>query len=257
MSDFPQGDGDPGCPKCGGRGVVDYKSPRSIVPGTLVCSCVRERDILHNLERGWRGLTKARPVEATPLSEYAGQDLWVTSPLGVFRNHLYRVAYDQGPRWPFNLFSDADLMDSWLSRVEVHDIYDTDVFLERARRSAVSGRFAALVDLVDPPGLLILRVGVKVARNAAMPEVLLEGLRHREQVSKPTWVVDSPGNSLGEGHVSYNEPVGEFLSDWDHITLSGKGVSVSQERAGDSESAFDLDLSPATRARMAAQRSSK
>jgi len=217
MTDFPSGDGHPKCPECKGRGVIDYKPPGAIVPGALACKCVKLRDYRLNMERGWRGLSKYKPVKRSPLADQVEENLRITSSEKTLRRHLARVALGQAPRWPFFVFSDADLMDAWLSRVDVEEILDPDI--GQLRRTAVSGRFGALVDLVDPPALLILRMGVKAARNVAMPEVFLEALQHRSMIDKPTWVVDTPAYVLKDGHIAYDFRVGEYLSEWPHIDL--------------------------------------
>lgn len=217
MTDYPMGDGHPKCPECKGRGVIDYTPPGKVIPGVKSCRCVQIRDIQANMERGWRGLSRFHSVKKTPLGDYLDRSIRITASETTLRSHLRRVALAQGAHWRFNVFSDADLMDAWLSRVDVEDIYDPDV--EAIRRTAVSGRFAALVDLVEPPGLLILRLGVKAARNSAMPEVLLEALHHRSMVDKPTWVVDSPAYPLREGHISYDLRVGEYLETWPYVAL--------------------------------------
>lgn len=217
MTDYPTGDGHPKCPLCKGRGVVEFTPPGQLVPGVKPCKCVQARDIRLNMERGWRGLSRYKSVMETPLVSHVGENLRITATEGALRRHLRRVAQKQGSWWRFNVFSDADLMDAWLSRVDVEKIYDPDV--ERIRRTAVSGRFRALVDLVEPPALLILRVGVKAARNSAMPEVFLEALQHRSMVDKPTWVVDTPAYPLSDGHISYDFRVGEYLEEWPYMTL--------------------------------------
>lgn len=228
MKDYPLGDGAPDCPECKGRGVVEYQSPTSPVPGTLACVCVKERDTRLNMDRGWRGLSRYKPLKKSRLIKHVQDNLRVTCTEKLFRHHMSRIALDQGPRWKFNVFSDADLMDAWLSRVADDEIYDPDV--EAIRKTAVSGRFLALVDLVEPPGLLILRVGVKAARNSAMPEVLLEALQHRSMVDKPTWVVDTPAYPLGVGHIAFDSRVGEYLEAWDHLCLEASLQAVpSQE----------------------------
>jgi len=227
VNDYPVGDGVPNCSMCGGRGVVDYDIPNYPVPGTLACKCVQARDILRNLERGWRGLSryKAIPKKSAVLHKFLDGNLRVTASENLLRRHLRRLGQERGPRWSFNVFSDADLMDAWLSRVDEEDIYDADV--ERIRRTAVSGRFRALVDLVEPPGLLVLRAGVKAARNAAMPEVFLEALHHRSMADKPTWVVDTPSYPLADGHISFDFRVGDYLEEWEHVFLEGEVVKAA------------------------------
>lgn len=217
--EFPQGDGDHDCPICRGRGALDYKPEGAIVPGVRTCQCVQARDIKLNLDRGWRGLSRVDQAEETSLTEYLESDLWVTAQHAVFQQHLSAAAYTKGPWWRFQVSSDADLMEAWLSRIPTDDVYDPDV--GRIRAQQVSHRYVALVDLIEPPELLILRVAVKVARNIAMPEVLLEALQHRDHLDKPTWIVDQPSRPLTEGHIAYSEEVGSFLADWPHIQFVG------------------------------------
>jgi hypothetical protein len=219
MTAFPDGDGRPDCPKCRGRGVYDYTPPGAIVPGVLTCECVRDRDIRLNMERGWRGLSTAAPPDETWLSEFAHRNLWLTAESRVLRRHFHRICYEQGPYWRFQVSSDADMMDAWLSNIGNAELYDADVNLLRQRGEQVSNRYAALVDLVEPPSLLVLCVSVKAARNSAMPEVLLEALQHRHHLDKPTWVVDVPSKPLGPHHIAYDEYVGDFISDWPHFGL--------------------------------------
>jgi hypothetical protein len=122
-----------------------------------------------------------------------------------------------GPRWYFQVVSDAVLMDAWLSR-DIAEVWDPDV---DAIRRTVSSKYAQLSDLVDPPELLIIQLGVKAARNKAMPEVLLEALHRRYlmQDGKPTWLLDQPVYPLAEGHISYSDRIAELLTTWKHVDL--------------------------------------
>lgn len=222
MTDFPDGDGRPDCPKCRGRGVYDFKPEGALVPGVLTCECVLDRDIKSNMERGWRGLSSAKPAESTWLGDFISKDLWLTAETRTLRRHLHKAAYSMGPYWRFQVSTDADLMDAWLSHIGPSDLYDPDVSLLRQRSEQVSNRFPALVDLVEPPSLLVLCVSVKAARNSAMPEVLMEALQHRAHISKPTWIVDLPDKRLGPTHIAYSDGVGYFLDKWDHYDLEAE-----------------------------------
>jgi hypothetical protein len=195
-----------------------------------VCKCVRTRDIYNNLERGWRGLSRSkyRWEGESPLGEYLEDNLWIRAKERVLRQHLRKLGFELGPSWWFNVFSDADLMDAWLSRVGDEEVYDPDV--QQIRRTAVSGRFRALVDLVEPPTLLVLRVGVKAARNAAMPEVFLEALQHRSMVDKPTWIADTPGCPLESGHLTFDSRVGIYLEEWPLVKLEEDGHAVAEKK---------------------------
>jgi len=216
---YPSGDGKPDCPLCRGRGVIpvppDLRPPFAVGEITQFCECVLLRDLIFNLERGWKGLTKAAPIKKSILCGQDGENLWITGSTSKFKSHLKKVAGQMGPRWDFLVVSDADLMDAWLSRgIEV---LDPDV--DQMRKNKVSGKFMALSDIAVPPTLLIIRLGVKTARNVAMPEVFLEALQLREQANKPTWVTDQPICPLEDGHRAYSGQVDDYLEDWKHIVL--------------------------------------
>ena len=217
---YPSGDGDPNCPECGGRGVVpvppERRSPFACGEAVMVCKCRVVRDIRINLERGWKGLTKAKPIPS-PLLEKTKQNLWITCSSSSLRGYLQYVASRMGTNWNFLVKSDADLMDAWLS--PGIEVYDADV--DQMRHVEVS-KYVMLVDLIEPPELLILHLGVKAARNKAMPEVLLETIKHRAHIDKVTWIADQPHWRLGDSHLSYNAQVGDFLSDWEHLELEGE-----------------------------------
>lgn len=230
VTDYPDGDGIPNCPDCKGRGVVAIPPlPGMLVAGTTPCLCVLRRDVLANVERGWRGLSKADKVPVSPLLTRETKSLWITASHRLFKAHLRHVALRNGPKWGFVVVSDADLMDAWLSRVDDRDIYDGDV--EQLRRQPVTSRYGALVDMVEPPELLVIMTGVKAARNSAMHEVLLEALRHREHINKPTWVVDQPDSPLANGHISYSPQVGDFLSYLKHIKIRRAGDTDPKPQA--------------------------
>lgn len=230
---YPQGDGKPDCPHCRGRGVVpvppELLPPFAVGEITQPCGCVMVRDLIYNLERGWKSLSKAESIKTSPLCGKEGDNLWITGSTPKFKSHLKKVASRMGPRWNFVVVSDADLMDAWLSRgIEV---IDPDI--DQMRKAQVSGKFMALSDIAVPPELLIIRLGVKAARNAAMPEVFMEALLLREQESKPTWITDQPTCLLEDGHRAFNGQVEDFLEDWEHIVLErAKPKTVSNSTTG-------------------------
>jgi hypothetical protein len=131
------------------------------------------------------------------------------------------------PTWFVRVATDAELMDAWLSRAIPDDeIIDADVL--NVRRTSKKS-FSSLSDLTRPPALLVIKLGVKAARNSAMSEVLLETINTRAHEDLPTWIVDSPGRRLTPGHLSYDELVKEALADWERIELSdpeGKPVRM-------------------------------
>ena len=222
-TDYPSGDGLPDCPECRGRGVVpltrEERPPMAIGEITRICSCVMVRDVMQNLERGWKGLSKANPIKSSPLTGKHTDNVMITATSFKLKQHLRHIAARKGPRWNFLVVSDATLMDAWLSKGL--NVYDPDIagIREEDRRKMEKSPIEALSELVEHAALLVVCLGVKAARNSAMPEVMLETLTLRDFRDKPTWIVDQPAYPLMEGHISYSVHVGSQIEDWEHIAL--------------------------------------
>jgi len=224
-TDYPQGDGDPNCPECWGRGVVSVSPEEAGIQTfgeiTTFCKCVWKTEMDRNLERGWVGLSKAKRIKKSPLKGQEGKNLWVTATAERFRAHLRHIALRQGFNWMFRVVTDLDMMDAWLSK-NVDKVIDTDIAMKRKRRHGKDlDVYISLTELIEPPKLLILRLGVKVTRNVAAPEAFLESLQHRDHLGKATWVLDQPICRLGPGHLDYDDRVGEYLEDWVRVDLEG------------------------------------
>ena len=217
--------GKPDCPLCRGLGYiqVDTKGP----PVKKSCQCILQMDILDNVERGMRRLSKQVPIPESRLLKYTENDMWITASKRWFLPHLRHVALRKPPAWFFKVITDADLMTAWLSSAVLkgQDILDPD-----ALALAPSLRFLTLVDLVDPPHLLVIRVGVKAARNVAMSEVLLETLMHRAHEGKPVWLWDTPSYPLQKGHLCHSSHVEEFLSDYGRIKVP-QGLAATSDQS--------------------------
>ncbi len=219
-TDFPQGDGRINCPECQGRGVVvvpKEELPRYALPGTTrFCGCVYRRDLMDNLRRGWSPICKVQAAPNSPLVGKQRSNLWLRSPLPDLKQHIRAVACKMPPRWRFKVITDTDLMTTWL--YSANEVYDADVNQARTRAENNSSR---ITDLVEPWELLIIRLGVKAARNNATAEVFLEALLHRQQIDRPTWVVDSSSWPLRDGHLAWDVRVQEFLDDFEFIEIGG------------------------------------
>lgn len=222
-TDFPQGDGNLDCPICKGRGVVtipDAELPQFALPGaTRFCECVRKRDLLDNLKRAWPPLLSVMSVPSSPLLGRHRKNVWLRCSLPDLKQHLRCVAVKQSPHWRFKVITDTDLMTTWLYSAD--EVHDADVDRARVRAENTQSR---ITDLVEPWDLLIIRLGVKAARNSATAEVFLEGLLHREQLGLPTWVVDSPGWPLRQGHLAWDERVQEFMGEFEFIEIGASAA---------------------------------
>lgn len=222
-TDYPHGDGLSTCLKCKGRGVVsvsnDQLSPM-LFEATKPCICVRARDIRDHLEHGWKGLSSAKPIKESPLRDQTNASVWITASLKSLQEHLCGVAIRQGISWFFRVITDIDLMTTWLSSAD--DVFDADV---AEQRQYAENTYSRLTDLVEPPKLLIIRLGAKAARNVATPEVLFEALLHRQHLSKPTWVVDSPSAPLDPTHLAYSQDVMDHLQSFKRVTIDQVAVA--------------------------------
>ena len=221
--------GQPDCPKCHGRGVVE-NGLFSVEP----CECTILKYLVKNVDRGWKGLLSAPTFEGeSPLLKLAKgrRNLWITADRATLRMHMKHTALRMPHNWGFNVVSDADLMTSWLATAGLAGlkIVDPDIM---ASAAPVSLRKLTLVDLVEPPDTLIVVLGVKAARNQAMPEVLAEAISLRESVGKSMWIVDQPDKPLREGHRAWSPEVRENLYEFEMLTLQstakGRMAPVSQ-----------------------------
>lgn len=234
-----QGDGNPSCPSCLGRGVVPVDP--ALVPAWVImpvqpCVCVKERDVNYRLDRGWPGLGSQLPT-FSPLRGRAKESLWITATLPVLKAHCADAMREQVVK--FRLATDNDLVTTWLTNVE--EVYDGDTAM--ARMTDSGNTYSRLVDLIGPPDLLILRVGIKAARNSAAPEVLLETLQHREAQEKPTWLVDLPSYPLQPGHISFDARVHDYLEDWPRIDLGSQQPSAIPVGKGIQEMSLEAPTS--------------
>ena len=203
---------DPECLHCEGTGTVVVGHIPPHPPTHRRCQCVLHLDILQNAERAYRGLSKAPVVPSSPLLGKDTQDLWVTAG-EEFLAHLRHIAIRKPATWTMRVVSDAELTTAWLASVALQgkDILDADAY-------AVSTQYITIPDLVVPPDLLVIRMGVKVARNSAAPEVLAEALQTRTFEGKPTWLWDEPHHPLDTGHIFWSDLVGRLLRPWPKVS---------------------------------------
>ena len=206
---------DTDCPQCKGTGMVRRESEPPHPPQYVRCSCVLRRDIIANVERGMAGLSKAPRIKSSPLLGLHDESVWVTGGIG-FLAHLRHVAVRQPATWMLRVTSDAELVTAWLASVALkgQDILDPDAYM-------VSTKHLTVTDLVLPPDLLVIRMGVKVARNEAASEVLAEALNERFHAGKPTWVWDEPHHPLNPGHLFWSDTVGRILKGFKQVGRKG------------------------------------
>lgn len=202
---------DPKCEKCEGLGISLSEVHEQNPPSFVRCECVLKFDILENVERGMKGLSKAPVVRSSPLLGKLDKSLFISAG-SEFMAHLRHVSIRMPTTWVFKVVSDAELVTAWLASVALNgqDILDPDAAL-------ISTRFLTIPDLVVPPDLVVIRMGVKVARNSAASEVLAEALNCRMHENKPTWIWDDPAYPLVPGHLFWSDAVGRSIGDWTRL----------------------------------------
>lgn len=205
--------GAPDCPTCHGDGFLRGDTDGPHPPSYDMCSCVLLRELRVNMERAMPGLSSAPVVESSPLLDRERGNLLVTGNDEWLRAHLRHVVVRNPPTWYARVCSDADLVTAWLATVSLggNQVLDPDA-------NAVSITHATVADLVTPPDLLVIRMGIKAARNSACSEVLVEALNLRLAANKPTWVWDTPTQRLMPGHLFHSDAVDGVLRRWERVT---------------------------------------
>ncbi len=227
------------CKICMGEGVVQNEPLPPHPPTYRRCDCVLRKDIINNVERGMKGLTKM-PVLSSP-SPLLGKEcdnVWISCGQS-FLSHLRYVAIRQPPTWFLRVASDAELVTAWLGSIALkgQDILDADAYL-------VSTKYITITDLVTPPDLLVIRMGIKVARNQASSEVLAEAINTRVHEGKPTWLWDDPAYPLNPGHMFWSDQVGHTISDWSRLSISDLDRPKPQRVVGNSSNPNPASSAP-------------
>jgi len=253
----PKGDE---CPVCFGLGFYEDGSTTKVgetvvgTPVTRPCKYALAQEISYLLDQAHPGLSEAKKVSSSELFGREDDDLYITGSMAAFLSHLKFVAIRMGRTRGVKVVSDSELVTAWLGSVSLGggEILDPDA-------AAVSSKKLTLVDLIEPPDLLVIRLGVKSARNVAMCEVFEEALRHRSHRNKATWVYDpdwyadsfgSENLKIRADHRCYSIRVEEYMAPWPHVKLDAGGPRLQVEmytgKEEGSETAASGEDTPAT-----------
>jgi hypothetical protein len=217
---------DPDCPHCGGTGFI---MGESMLEGGYDCECMLDALRRENMEKIWRSLSEAKEVpalrEKPPLLRLTSRSLWITSPLELLRRHLKAVCYHKDTMWDAKVRTDAMILDSWFGTLKAQGAKIYDIEIEKSILEAIDIR-----DLVEPPELCIIVLGIKKLPNKEAPNSLLEAIGYRRHVNKPTWIVDQPDHPIDQMHHKfYSETLDHWLRNktaWPHIHLTPNGARV-------------------------------
>lgn len=207
------------CEQCFGERVIPIPQqewPPGVFQPMRPCPCTAKTDSDEYLNRVWARLAEATPARSSPLGKHVGANLRISSSLGDLRRHLAKVARDNEKKLAMRVCSDIDLITAWL--YSAGEIHDPEAAETRDRDDVAT--YPRLSSLVDPPDLLVLLLGMKMAPNRGAPNVVMETLVSREILDKPTWVVERVGAPLGPRHPSYSEELLALLASWTPVTLT-------------------------------------
>lgn len=219
---------DPNCPKCKGAGFI-YPKSLLVLPGEKggrYCDCTMDSLRLLNMESVWRGLSKVREIpglrDDPPLRKLVDRNLWITAPDPVFQAHLKAVAYQMMDMWDAKVLGDNELPASWLGTARASGAKIFDVEVDKS-----TSKYLTIEDAVVPPGLCIIKLGVKHTPNKEAANTLLEAVGIRQHMGKPTWIVDQPDSRVdADWHRFYSPTLEGWLRHWGHVELRAAHVIV-------------------------------
>lgn len=203
------------CKKCGGYGYTQIDGGHYGIPQAVPCECQIKRALEIQADKAFPNLSKF-PIKPSALKGKVEESLLITAEHSDFLLHLRgALAKRQRPEELVKVVSDADCMSAWLGSIKLAGMEVADPDFQ------ASLKVFSLSDLAEPPKLLVINTGVKMARNSAMSEVLHETLTIRQFLNKPTWVVQPPDRPIQEGHIAWSRPVEDALDGWERLSLVG------------------------------------
>jgi hypothetical protein len=209
------------CKKCHGFGYTQKDDGHMGLPQAIQCDCVIDKALDEQAERAWTHLSVAPIRKRSLLNKKTHMNLVVTATTDQLRLNLRSALGNlRNPNLFVKVIGDHTLMSAWLGGLQLQgkDIIDPDFQREL--------KVYSLEDLAESPHLMVIRLGTKVARNAAMSEVVVEAIEVREHLKRPTWVIIDPNKPLEEGHIAWSQLLEDTIFSWDRIDLEGKTSST-------------------------------
>jgi len=205
---------DKNCPKCKGYGFVITEETYMGTPLTQPCICMLKEALKLQCERAWKDLSQVPVDRKSPMIGKLKESLRMVASQSNLATHLRTaILSERNPSLSIRVVSDATLVSAWLSNVSEDNKVDPDL----VRDINVRG----LEDLAESPDLLIVRLGVKRARNSATSEVLIETIELRQHLNKATWIIEEPNKPLKEGHLAWSSALEEMLEGWKIYNVTG------------------------------------
>jgi hypothetical protein len=204
----PQSDPDalPDCPKCRNTRhlPVDEYTDRPCTCTYLAVARARIPAVILEPVIDWphpNPLCQYNDDKTRIMGTQAHQDLHLVGPWETLRPYLACALYFQvntKPAWSCAVTTDNAILRASVGNGE---LYPGDGKRERVQMS----------DIVTPPSLLIVRLGYIPGPNKAAPSSLLEAIKSREALGKPTWVIEDPSEPFKTGYAAWSSEVSKYI----------------------------------------------
>ena len=159
------------------------------------CVCAMLRRVAASMPPYIRKAEVARHHVLLPLVGMVKKSVFVLSSWPDAKA-VIKVAMIRNPNLGFRIASDREIRDVYVgstSRV--------------AKGADEDGVFNSLQDLMDMPGLMIVRLNELAYKNKAAPGALEEAISYRIDRDKPIWALSDTSKPFGMGSFAYSENV--------------------------------------------------
>jgi len=191
------------CPWCDGSGWVivpttDAKGDATSGPGP--CRCLIWRTIRPRLH-GLRGVKMPPSGELDPKTDTS---MHLIGPWSVLAPHILhavvRRMWGLTLEWSFRIITDEDVR--------------TANFADKANL-AKAKETTGIPDLVEPPDLLVVRVGYLTQKLKDFDTVFLDALKRREKLNSPIWIVEDQDDTPLKKCPIYSPQLEAYMSSWE------------------------------------------
>ena len=181
------------CAKCAGQGVIEVEGRM------LECECALVRRIAASMP------AYLRRAEVKP-------DHLSTGLFKMFKKNAFVVS-----SWPDMkavvkavIISNQNVFVKVTSDREIRDVYVGSK--SRAAKGDEEGQiYNSLEDLMDPPGLVVVRLNELSYKNKAAPGALEEAICYRMDRDKPTWLFSDVDRAFSIGSHAYSESIADVI----------------------------------------------
>lgn len=223
--------GDPKCPICSGQGylalneeddeykrlVAVYGEYADAYMTVKRCSCLEQmrfRDKVGN------ALYNADVIEEGALEDHGERNLFLQSNRSDFLAHFRSYLWNRPLDYYWRMTTDMDLIDIFLGKSE---------------------EWPSVSNFARGPELLVLQLGFQSYKNIALSGVVLECLKARQFVAKPTWVVNPHDLHFAQGqHLAWSPELEYHLEEeYRKLTIKAQRERMARPNGFGFETSLD------------------